>query len=66
MLFFLFVISDDYLIYYLNDEICEVVEEKRRNIFEELVRRNGIKIGKLVVLIEVLNIVGVVVDNFCG
>lgn len=58
--------SDDYLMYHPNDEIREVAEEKKGNTFEELARRNGIKIGKLVVPTETLNIVGVVADNSRG
>ena len=55
--------SDDYLIYHPSDDIHEVAEEKKRNTFEELARRNGIKIGKPVFPSETLNIAGVSADN---
>ena len=55
--------SDDYLIYHPSDEIHEAAAEKKGNTFEELARRNGIKIGKRVVPTETLNIAGVSADN---
>ena len=58
--------SDDYLMYHPNGEIHEVAAEKKGNTFEELAWRNGIKIGKPVVPIETLNIVGVSADNSHG
>ena len=58
--------SDDYLIYHPSDEIHEVAVEKKGNTFEELARRNGIKIGKPLVPTETLNIAGVSSDNSHG
>ena len=58
--------SDDYLVYYPSDEIREVAAQTKGNTFEELARRNGIKIGKPVVPTETFNIAGVSTNNSHG
>lgn len=58
--------SDDYLIYHPSDEIREVAAQTKGNTFEELARRNGIKIGKPVVPTETFNIAGVSADYSHG
>lgn len=57
--------SDDYLCP-PGYEICEVVAQTKGDTFEELAKRNGIKIGKPVVSSETLNIAGVSADNSHG
>ena len=50
--------SDDYLCH-SGDEICQMVEQTKGDIFEKLAMRNGIKIGKSTVASDTLNLAGV-------
>ena len=54
--------SDDYLFYHPSDEIREVAAQTRGDTFEDLARRNGIKIGKPAFPTEAFNIAGVSAD----
>ena len=58
--------SEDYLLCHPSYESHEVATQTKGDTFEELAKRNGIKIGKSVVPSETLNIAGVSADNSHG
>jgi len=58
--------SDDYLLSQPNDEIHEVATKTKGGTFEELAKKNGIKIGKPVAASESVNMARDSADNSFG
>lgn len=58
--------SDDYLLSQPNDEIHEVATKTKGGAFEELAKKNGIKIGKPVAASESVNMARDSADNSFG